>query len=55
MSHGDYNRGRRDGRESMYEPPVKERIITNYSDKELERLREYKQGYRHGKNDRKQK
>lgn len=55
MSNGDYNRGRRDGRERTYNPPVRERIFTSYPKAEKERLDEYKQGYRHGRNDRERK
>jgi hypothetical protein len=49
----DYKRGRRDGKELTYKPPVKERIFTRNTKEEIDRLNEYKQGFRHGRNDRK--
>jgi hypothetical protein len=52
MGNKDYQRGRKDGKEYTYHPPVKERIFTSYKKDELERLEDYRQGYRHGKQDR---
>jgi hypothetical protein len=55
MSNKDYERGRRDGKENTYHPPVRERLFTSYKKDELERLDDYKQGYGHGKQDRERK
>jgi hypothetical protein len=55
MSDQDYKRGRRDGKELSYKPPVKERIFTKYPKGDKDRLDNYDQGYRHGREDRKKR
>jgi len=52
MSDHDYKLGRRDGQELTYNPPVKERIFTSYTDEERQRRDDYYQGFVHGKGDR---
>jgi hypothetical protein len=55
MSNKDYERGKRDGERLDYKPPVEERIFTQYTPEEKEKLDDYDQGYRHGREDRDKK
>jgi hypothetical protein len=55
MSDQDFKRGKRDGREGIYSPPVPERIITSRPKEEQERLDEYNQGVDHGRQERKER
>jgi hypothetical protein len=51
MSQHDYAIGRRDGKEMTYDPPVPTRVFTSRPPEEQQRLDDYYQGYKHGKQD----
>jgi hypothetical protein len=51
MSSNDYNKGRRDGRTSTYNPSVKSKIFSNYTPQERDRRDDYKRGHAAGKKD----